>query len=359
MTKKPRRQRLEKPDEFFSKGPLQVARFGKNVVIRSNWQEGEHAKMLSRLAARHPIVVEEIDQLIDQIANLVKVLPPAQLLYRAWWMKATSGLHIKAEAEVGPEDALAMRMIDYIQSIIASVIPFETPKDTLSDEDWTELSNLVEELFQKLNGEFHLSATAKRKIENENYDESLEEFHFKSQIYWCNVRGNQYQNHQLDSLAELLIPQSSVVEAVFGISSEKIIEELAKIWNSLTFGIKNAFEEFDNFKTISLNAMEADIESGLVDSNLPPHEIMAETLKRHSLNDVHESAMGKLMGMDLFDVEKLTKLPIQFLDEFSWTPGQDINFFSEGPSKGWPLRIWPTFIKPFIKIDSKYLLARV
>ncbi len=306
--------------------------------------------MQSHHVAQYPVVVAEINQYIDQIVELVRVLPPDKLLHRAWWGNAMSSLHIKAEVDIGPEGAIAMRMIDYIQSIIASTIPSATQKNEVSDQDWHELCKSVEALFRKLNGQFHICSTAKRKIEDDNYNENLEEFLFKSQIYWCNVRGHRYQVHQLDALDELIIPQSTVIKEVFEISGEKISEELGKVWNSLTFGI----EEMGNFKRASLDAMKADIQAGLVDPNLGPSEIMADTLKRHGLNQDADSAFGKLFGMDLFDLQKLTNLPESFLEEFSWAPGQDTEFFSEGSFKGWPLKIWPTFKRPFIKIDGRY-----
>jgi hypothetical protein len=38
----------------------------------------------------------------------------------------------------------------------------------------------------------------------------------------------------------------------------------------------------------------------------------------------------------------------------SWEPGQNTEFFAEGNYKGWPLRIWPIFQRPFIKLKGRY-----
>ena len=58
--------------------------------------------------------------------------------------------------------------------------------------------------------------------------------------------------------------------------------------------------------------------------------------------------------MDLFDLQKITQLPVALLDELAWSPGQEKEFFSEGNFKGWPLRVWPVFKRPFLKLERRY-----
>jgi hypothetical protein len=62
-----------------------------------------------------------IDSLIRDIRNTVRRVDPAELLRWAFWRKVS---HQKqaSESQLGetPEYLLSMRMIDYIQSIIAS-----------------------------------------------------------------------------------------------------------------------------------------------------------------------------------------------------------------------------------------------
>jgi len=356
MDSKKNKKRLKpvKPDEVFSRGPFQLARFGKDLLWQSNWQEGQYEEFQRNLVEKYPVIVNEINLAISQVENLVSQLPADKILQRAWWEKAMSGRHIIAESDVKTADAMAMRMIDYIQSMLAASAPSETQKEELSEEDWQLLCSSIENLFETLNGNFHICATAKRRAESNNYDDALEEFLFKSQIYWCNVRGDRYQAHQLTALSDFLLPQTQVIEDVYNISAPQLLEELSKIWHSLTFGAGEAMDEFNTFRTVSLDAMEADIKSGLIDSKLKPDEMMAYSLNRHNLNEMRDSAFGKIFGMDLFDLEKITDLPKAFLEEFSWALGQDIEFLAEGDFRGWPLKIWPTFKRPFIKINERF-----
>ena len=110
--KRPRKNKRTFPDEAFSNGPFQVARFGKQVVLTSNWTEEQHAQVLARLSARYATVVQEIDDLVSRIVSAVSVLPPDQLLTRAWQEQVMSSRHIQVEVDVTQDDAIALRMID-------------------------------------------------------------------------------------------------------------------------------------------------------------------------------------------------------------------------------------------------------
>ena len=71
MNKK-KKAKFVKPDEIFSRGPLSMARFGKNVVVQSNWHSDDFANMQKKLVEQYPKVVQEIDQVVVEIAQLVK-----------------------------------------------------------------------------------------------------------------------------------------------------------------------------------------------------------------------------------------------------------------------------------------------
>ena len=58
--------------------------------------------------------------------------------------------------------------------------------------------------------------------------------------------------------------------------------------------------------------------------------------------------------MNLFDVQKITTLPEKLLVELSWRPGEEKDFFAEGEFRGWPLRIWPVFKRPFIRLENQF-----
>jgi hypothetical protein len=65
----PRRgkRRIAKPDDYYRKGSIEVARFGKEVVMRNNMSAEAHSKSFERLTDSYPVIKQEIDHLIADI----------------------------------------------------------------------------------------------------------------------------------------------------------------------------------------------------------------------------------------------------------------------------------------------------
>jgi hypothetical protein len=340
------------PDEFFEHGPISMARFGNLTVSQSNWRPGQHKEYLKRLVEIYPKIVSEIDGLIGEAIIIVAKTEPLSLLHRAWWEHAAAHIKINSEIEVDTEHAHKKRMIDYVQSLIAATSPAKEQVKA-SDESWRMLSETVASIFQKLNPWFFISESAHRKATLLKISDEAEDFRFRAQLIWCNVTGSEYQVHQIPALRELLLPQSENIRKAYGLDGEQLCEELAKIWHSLSMGIGDAYDAMEDFRTESLRAFEADIAAGIVGED-SPEEQMDRTLVRHGLTQMRDNALGLFLGLDLFDLQKVTNLPVKLLDDFSWSPGQETDFLNEGDWKGWPLRIWPTFKRPFLKIEGKY-----
>ena len=173
---KRRKPQQNRPDEAFEFGPIRIARFGKNVIWQSNWPEGKFEEFQQRAIERLPEVTKEIDELAAQIAELVRVLPAHKLLHRAWWEMAGKYISIQSEVEVDTEGAIAMRMIDYVQSVVASVAPAEEQHDDVTEDEWKSLTSKVEALFRTLNIEYQICRTAHNKANDADFDEDFEEF---------------------------------------------------------------------------------------------------------------------------------------------------------------------------------------
>ena len=353
MTKREKPEPSE-PDEVFSNEVFSVARFGKNLVWESNLTKQSYEEYLKRCVELYPEIVSEIDQLVTTIAEQVRRLPPETLLRIAWQKMILRHTKVEAEAELTPDDAVSMRMIDYIQSIIASVKPAENPKTDVSEEDWNALRDNVKELFETLNLYYPVCRIAKAKSEDPEHDEDFEEFHSRAQFYWCNVRGNLYQAHQEAYLRDVFLPHSAEMLKLFGISSEEFIEELMEIWNALSRGYQQALEEMVTFRKDTMAAVEEKMATGSLDKDIEFEELLKAVVRENGWEERSDKVFGQFFGSDLCNVQKTTALPKKLLDELSWGQGEDTDFFAEREFRGWPLRIWPTFKRPFIQIAGQY-----
>jgi hypothetical protein len=353
MAKKKKR-RLAKPDEAFSFGPIAVSRFGKNIIWETHWPEGTFDETQKRLVEHYPEIVKEINSLITEIASLVSALPPAELLKRAWWEMANVQVQIQSESDISPEQGVALRMLDYVQSVIVAVPPIHEQRKELTEEDWTTLRSKVDELFKKTNLEYQLCRSAKQRAEDPHHDPNFEEFNFRAQLYWCNVRGSRYQIHEPEYLRDMFLPHSGVFQELFGISSEQFVREIVKIWHALSFGLQDLFEQLHAFRTEVIEAIESEAASYTDGSELDLTAIARAVIKEHGWEERESSIRDRFEGMDLYDLQKITTLPQRLLDELSWSPGEEGSFFAEGEFRGWPLRVWPVFRRPFIKLDGRY-----
>jgi hypothetical protein len=347
-----KKKKLIRPDEYHSKGPFEMARYGKNVIFHSNWREGDFEKMQQALVESYPEVVQEIDSTIHKIVNLVKCLPPEKLLQRAWTEAATRQMGISSESELDEDDSVSLRMVDYLQSVIVSVIPDKNSKEEIAEGDWQTLRSLVANLFKKLNFDYQLSHTALRRNGNPDFDVEYEQFYYAAQVHWCNVRGDRYLVHEEAYFRDLLSPHSDILMESYGISSEELISGISKIQHSLTNGLGAAFLEFRKYQEASLEMLEP-----ILIQNDPKYtfeEAMVRVIEENGWKSKFNDLLGQMFGLDLFDLEKVTQLPLPLLGELSWEQGQDDEFFAAGEYAGWPLRIWPVFKRPFIKLHGRY-----
>ncbi len=215
------------------------------------------------------------------------------------------------------------------------------------------MKTLIDSLFVLLNFEYQACLTAfNRRIPGHNPE--FEEYYFKAQMYWCNVRGKRYLIHEIPFFRDALSPHDLILNELYGISVEDFLAALKQIQDSLTLGIGKVMEDLFKFRELTLDQVEERIKSG----NLPDSEdfggLLNKVIEDNNWDAWREDIFGRFMGLDLFDLEKITTLPRSILDDLSWEPGQNTEFFKEGNYKGWPLRIWPIFQRPFIKLKGRY-----
>jgi preprotein translocase subunit SecA len=344
-------RRHVKPDDYFASGPFEFARFGKILIGRSHATPKQIVAAQARMAEHFPVVVAEIDGLVSSIAGQIARLPPDRLLHRAWWEFAAIVVGIGGKKAGETDQVAAIRMVDYVQSVIASIKP-ETYVEKVSDDDWNKLKADVTTLFHRLTLEYQMCLTAHLKTHDPGLDMDLEAFRVRAEMLWLNVRGKRYQVHERQALLDILAPHSDVLVKLFGIDSAGLVDELDKVLAKLTRGAVNAMEELVAFRDDTLDRLEELAEEHT--------ELNLEALRDKLFDDKElaarrEKVGGELFGVDLFDVGKNTALPHTLLDELSWSPGEDAEFFAPGDFSGWPLRIWPIMKRPFIRLDGRIL----
>ena len=259
MTK--RISKFQQPDETFSSGPVTISRFGRITVLQSNWQERHFEEFQMDLVERYPEIILEIDTLVSEVADLIAKLPPDKLLQRAWFEMAALHIKLKSELEAGDEELLSMRMIDYVQSVIAAVPPAHNQHQEVTEKEWRTLREKIDVLFDKINGPYQFSRRAKNQAEDLKFNKHYDEFQYRAQMYWCNIKGNRYQVHEPAYLQNMFVPYTDVLKELFGISGKQFADEITKIWHALSFGLFEAFHSMNDFQAETLHTLEKKITS--------------------------------------------------------------------------------------------------
>jgi hypothetical protein len=216
-----------------------------------------------------------------------------------------------SESELGHDAATAMRMIDYVQSVITAVPPSPQQRTEVTEEEWTALHEKIERLFGRLSLDYQLCATAHERAAGTAQDLDFEEFKYRAQVYWCNVRGARYQVHQPAYLRDMFLPFSEMFREFFGITAEQFVGEITKIWRSLTYGFGDAAEEFESFRTEVLDATGKLIDSDDAAGEEGARAAVAKVIEERGWQERQERALGRFLGLDLFDVQKVPSPPEQ------------------------------------------------
>ncbi len=340
------------PDDYFRHGTFEMARFGKLIYAKNNMPKEHFENMHVELAKRFPEVCQEIDSKVGRIVDIVKFLPTTEVLKRAYWEMALLHANKESEFEFGHEEGISLRMLDYIQSIIVSVKPGEVVEEGVSEKRWQELKTCVMDLFTQLNLEFQICLTAFNR-QKPDFNMDVAEYYFKAQMYWCNVRGKRYSYYNMKYYVDVLKVHENIINELYGIGIEEIIKALDNIQKALIYGIGDLVVDMRRINEIVTNKLKVMQDQGKIEDVKTLYTACEAILKDEGMAELPNSIAGRL-GLDLFDLKKLTALPVSLLDDLSWEPGQDTEFFSEGEYRGWPLRIWPIWKRPFLKVDGNY-----
>ncbi|WP_419316818.1 hypothetical protein ACN2C7_10185 [Caulobacter sp. ErkDOM-E] len=317
--------------------------------MRSGAEGDEFDATRDAMGRRLPEVETAIDNLVKRLVDQIARLPPAELLKRAWWELALafSGL---SEANSDIDRSLALRMVDYVQSLIAAAPRAPIQAADVEAEEWDALKATVRELFERVTMEYQICRSANLRLQTADVDLHLEEFRFRAEVLWTNVRGKRYHVHEMQALLDVLAPHSDELVKLFGIDAQGLVDEVDKLLIKLTHGLQETMLGFDNFRDHTLDrftqlaeaAPEADIEG-----------LRRQVFEDPDLAKERETVMANLFGLGLFDIAANTNLPARLVDELSWSPAEDIEFLAPGPFSGWPLRVWPTMKRPFIRLDGR------
>lgn len=339
MSRKSRERREKnkpvRPDEYFSNGTFEMARFGKNTLMVNNQTQEDHEAMTQYLCTEYPYKYNSISCKVESLKNKVTKCNPFSLLMYLRDLSIMGHLNTFSEVEHSDETVAVIRAQEYIQSILVSTESnqiFMTPEE--ESLLYTQILDDFKELYNEFQSFYHYWAAHTQEM-TEIDSSRLAEIISSQYMYW--VRGNRYQIFELEPIKSLLPPHDEILLELFGLSSLEVIEGLKKLQYSLTQGYADAMmdlcQEFESFLAT-------------VDSGISPEEVHKHAEERIA------KIFEKLRGKDLIDVAFITGWDSRFIDMLSYELGECSTFWEQREFSGWPITELPVVKKPFIKIDG-------
>ena len=304
MGRKPKKRKLvekqrkgsakpQRPDDYYRFGPFEMMRFGKVVVHRNTMTPGQFSAMENDLVSQYPKICEEINQTVEKIADIVKSVSPSELLKRAFWQMATERIKVEREIDVGFKQVHAMRMIDYVQSVIVAVVPQENQNDDVTEERWKDLSDFVNSLFSRMLLKYQISRSAMNRMQDSNYNEVFETYKFKAQMYWCSVRGRRYLMHEIPFFRDVLLTHEDVIKGLYSITVDQLLVAITQIHESLTKGIMKGVEDLQQFQQAITEKYQDKLKGFPNNTNPDTQELMSEVIRENDWQEWQDDICGR------------------------------------------------------------------
>lgn len=337
MSKSKRTGRLTKvkADDYFNNGVFEMARFGKNILIKNNRTPEQQNIAMKALSDDYADQYKRIASKIESLKEKVLKCDPFGLLMYLRIQTLMSQINIVSEIDHTSESNALVHAQEFIQSLfISSKVDYE-PLNS-EDEESLYQSIVVEycSLHKELLFFYHYWAAHVQQIEGIP-DKQLRELVEAQYMYW--VRGKRYQIFELVPLEVLLPPHNDILNELFGVTAEQIIRGLDKLRYALSQSYADALMDLGN---------EYDQFCKDIDSGMEPEKARIHAAERSG------QTIGKLFGSDLVNVKLVTGWDDRFIKLLSSGVNEQPAFGSGGEFEGWPIVDLPVAKKPFIEIDG-------
>lgn len=304
----------------------------------------------ARLRAAADELRREMETRSSRVRHLIAAQPPIELL---GYLQAQLHVDIAATYDEGDQDARAAQkaVIKTYQFALEYLHAVWSCHAKLSDENAaafeeqkaTELIQALGDL-EQTTAMYCMASSAAADVDRGHISRDTE-MHAKST--WTMIRGHRYQVLEEEFFQFVLAPHSDALQAAYGMTADAIAKEIQAIANVMRVGFSEAMETI----RVGMDRAEA-AASGT-------HVGLAAAIEKLQQSDGTftpeiAAAIEDIFYGGICNLSRHTKLSAPLLEDLSYLPGGNAEFFAEGEFKGTPMRTLPARIKPGIRLGDQY-----
>lgn len=285
-------------------------------------------------------VRKEMELLADKTRDLVLLQPPIELLgYLLAQFQMSMMFNPDGTDDAPRPNTEAVKTFQFALEYVHAVWSCHADlklKDTSFDENAAgELLNTLSELEEQTMLYCLIS--------------SLTQTEFHAKTTWTMIRGHRYQVLEEEFFRFVLEPHDDALREAYGVGFADIALGIQNIANAFRGGLNNAVTKLEEHMEATFREIE------------DTSETLEAVIKKRRSDSAFTSDIADCLNDMLFggvcNLSRHSNLPRALLEDISYEPGENIDFFDGGPFTGTPMRRLPARIKPGIKLGEEFYAA--
>lgn len=305
----------------------------------------ERTKKLTAHAAELQSQMEEI---AEEIRRLIVSQPPVALLGYLLGQIHIALMYETSDAEEPPRlssQTLQQHQLalEYAHAVWSSEPTLPAENTRLNEDDAARLL----ESFEQLRKTTMLYCMASSAASHDPERPSLADMQFHAKSSWSLIRGHRYQVLEEEFFRYALSPHDDALRSAYGMDSGQIAASIQGIADSMRAGFSKAAEGM---------MQRFEQANALVDETGDDLETVMKALA--AADDTFMSSTADLIKDMLFggtsNLSRHTEMTQPLLEDLCFLPGENTEFFDEGPFRGTPMRTLPARITPGVKLGDDF-----
>ena len=314
-----------------------------------------YAQILATQGENLLIVVDNLCRDMErqslQVRDLILEQPPLQLLAYLWTqLYLEFPTHCDTNENGAPINESIQKFqfaLEYAHAVWSCHAQLAYENTTLNKAKVNKLLEVLDAL--KESTMMYCIASAKTRI-NSDSKHQLADTEFRAKSAWVLIRGHRYQVLEEEFLAFVLEPHTDALRKAYGLEFHVIAAGIQAIAITIRDGMKNAIQKIRRDMERTHDLME--------ESNIGLRAAI-ERLKECDdkfITEISDALQDMLFG-GICNLSRHTNLPSLLLEDLSYLPGDNNEFFADGDFKGTPMRTLPAKIRPGIKLGNNYYVT--